>query len=611
MSEDLPSTKNMEITKAKREISETYIKKIPNTVMNLYSGAGELSVEKQRAHQMLLNVLLTQSKLGNDRIIAEKILSDEFVKVLLKHPGKVKNTLAASLFRSILFKKSSKFMQNAYLTDVLLESMRKHNYHGTLNEILLNKKKTWMVDKNRVLPSKAFGKNPFAYFTKMIESEELFSIENAGRMWLRKNVDEEQSSLIVELLSTKLMSNETTNSSVKTLNGIMIDWLVESNLELMNVCDATQMTMLFGKTEKEFRPFLLSLLIHQANWKTISGSLQILLNHQSVFVHDPTSVLDFVAALTKNPKLWQGREKAVIKHEQTEKTFVLNELQILALTDYILLETKNSTNTKLSRRVGDLLQLTEANKIDLKCIIKYILKKSDINDAASTRDVLQHIYINIPSLKFMDHNLDKYFNVSLLDYTTCKFDKFSHIIITLLSCLSNVKDLQHMGQEVELILRKLAASHSSLVLREIGLLATLLQGKAHMDSHVLRAEHHFLMFHKVLGILELLKPQIFEDVYCKSLYNALDSYFTLIKNHMDTKEMFGIFNRLMEFLQSYATANPSSAFKIIEANSGELKILNLFFKILIYSILQISSKSYWAEAKISRPFNSWFKSSLS
>lgn len=119
-----------------------------------------------------------------------------------------------------------------------------------------------------------------------------------------------------------------------------------------------------------------------------------------------------------------------------------------------------------------------------------------------------------------------------------------------------------MSLEMELVLRKLAASHPALLLRELSVLAALLNGRAHMDLHVLRSEHHLALFQQVLGVLELLQPFIFDDVYYSGLHSALNCYFILLGNQFHAKEVSHIMCRMMEFLQSYTSVNPKSAFQV-------------------------------------------------
>ena len=80
-------------------------------------------------------------------------------------------------------------------------------------------------------------------------------------------------------------------------------------------------------TTQSYRPYLLTLLTHRAGWTTLYHCLQHLLQKcDSQF--DPSAVLDFLWALTCNPKLWQGREKFTPKHHSPEDILGLNSFQV-------------------------------------------------------------------------------------------------------------------------------------------------------------------------------------------------------------------------------------------------------------------------------------------
>lgn len=145
-------------------------------------------------------------------------------------------------------------------------------------------------------------------------------------------------------------------------------------------------------------------------------------------------------------------------------------------------------------------------------------------------------------------------------------DKWTHTIITTVSSLTNSRDFQGLSSDTELALRKFAASHPTLLLRELSLIASLLTGRGHMDLHVLRQEHHISFFNQILGILDLLQPLIFEDIYTNGLHKALQCFFTLLYSHGRDGFLYGMIYRLMEFIRSYAAANPTNAYVLISNN---------------------------------------------
>lgn len=87
------------------------------------------------------------------------------------------------------------------------------------------------------------------------------------------------------------------------------------------------MDLLFAKQKLPFRPLLMSLVLQRANWNILHSIMIYLLNNDSDQIC-PISALDFLTALTKNPKLWQGRDKAIPKHHHFEDVLQLNYNQV-------------------------------------------------------------------------------------------------------------------------------------------------------------------------------------------------------------------------------------------------------------------------------------------
>ena len=70
------------------------------------------------------------------------------------------------------------------------------------------------------------------------------------------------------------------------------------------------------------------MLVHQVSWATLRKCIHKLTAVRDIDTFDAKVVLDFLAALIKVPKLWQGREKHVPKHRQPEELLNLNHQQV-------------------------------------------------------------------------------------------------------------------------------------------------------------------------------------------------------------------------------------------------------------------------------------------
>uniref|UniRef100_A0A182NU73 Uncharacterized protein n=1 Tax=Anopheles dirus TaxID=7168 RepID=A0A182NU73_9DIPT len=380
---------------------------------------------------------------------------------------------------------------------------------------------------------------------------------------------------LISVASTMLKGNNVkTEESVPQGNkcGLLVDWVADADSELIRVNEEQQMELLFSRSLSNSRPYLLSLMSHQASWATLYQTVELLMGSFSAS-YDPTSVLDFIHTLTRNPRLWQGRDKAVPKHEQIEHIVTLSAAQSCTFVDYILAEEERSARDasqarRLSQRVKLLLQCLPGKFGMLPAMVAYVRSQEQRPEGVSTpgSKFLQQLYLNLPPMKFILPGVGAALYQADMrnEPGGCVADRFTYYVITTVACLNNPRDFQTMSAEMELIVRKLAASHPTLLLRQLSVLAALLQGRAHMDLHVLRSEYHFHLFHQVMGILELLAPLVYRDCYREGLQNALDCFFQLLQQHGTFKESYTLIYRFVEFLQAYIGANPRTAIAFIE-----------------------------------------------
>lgn len=377
---------------------------------------------------------------------------------------------------------------------------------------------------------------------------------------------------LVDVITRMLKSSaivKSENAFELNKNGLLIDWLADIDSELI-FSTKSSLDVMFDRTLPQFRFYLLSLLSHQASWSTLHSIVcKLLGTYNSNF--DSTSVIDFVAALIRNPKLWQGREKNTSKHYRIEYVLLFDDKQLKVFTDYILSE-DNLDAEKLSTRVSTLLQCIPPELLDLKELVSYV-RTDSIGSKMLKNQFLQQLYLNIPPMKFTVLDLNEIYTANTTMLTNCETDKITNNIMTGISSLTTTRDFQAMSQHMELLLRKLSASHPSLVLRQISMMASLLQGRAHMDLHVLRLSHHIPLFIQVFGILELLQPLIFESSYRDSLHSALECYFSLFQNHGTTKDTFDLMYRFMEFLQVYTQKDSANAWNLIEPHTDLIEDL--------------------------------------
>lgn len=458
------------------------------------------------------------------------------------------------LFRSLLTQKSESVESRDFLNNVLLELIKYIKPQRLLHKILLNK-----VEKKLI--KKTDEKNLCEILEKTKNSE----IEKTGKTEINELLKTGNVEFIVKAITSSLKLIKT-----EERKGILIDWLAEADSELVSSDQQIQMDLLYSSSLEDFRFYMLSLLSHQTSWETLHQAIiQLLVKYNENY--DPSSVLDSIQALTSNPKLWQGRDKTSPKHEQIEYIISLDEKEMNVLVDYML----NEVNTNLlikEDRIQLLFQCVNPDWLNFKSLINYV--ETHKSREETKIKFLQQLYMNIPSIKFIETNLKNVYKANLKPLTGCAVDKIVHYITTTISSLSSQKDYQNLSQDTELLLRKLAASHPSLFLRQLSVLSSLLQGRAHMDVFVLRGEYHLQLFSQVLGVLELLQPQVFEESYKDGLHSALECFFDLLQNHSSLKEVYSIIYRLMDFLQAYTSFNAARALSFIETYTDLLQYLS-------------------------------------
>ncbi|XP_060659679.1 integrator complex subunit 1 [Drosophila nasuta] len=365
-------------------------------------------------------------------------------------------------------------------------------------------------------------------------------------------------------------------------NGLFIDWLAEADPEIVST-KLFKEKFLFSKSCSEFRFYLLSLINHQTNWDTIEGIAQSLFKDYKDD-KDFSTVLNYFEALTTNPKLWKGRDKYMSKNVQPNSFFKLDSKELEPFVHFILFEGISELSTanydfKLCSRMTLLFKLTEKRKDLMVKVVEYV-EKSSVSEALK-HQLLQQLYIMYPRIKFLKSCNAVGQTHKLQSLKGCQFDKISNNLITCLGSLTAKKDFETLSTDTELLLRKLAASHPLLFLRHLGVLSSIMQGRAQNSMKALREEHHFHRFVQILRTLELLQPTIYEDTYKNEIQTTLTCYFTFFKHHSSVKEACQMLAKFVQILQAYINCNPSSALLFIEQYVGILSELSVKYTSMI------------------------------
>lgn len=459
------------------------------------------------------------------------------------------------LFRTLLALPPENIEGLGFLVQVVDQCIQalNHKLNPVLFQMLLNKRKMF------IKPTDDSGSKIVKQdFIQVLQTSKTMELEKSGKKLLNELFKQTDSGYLVDAITAALKVTENEKIQNEKI-GLLVDWLANIDSELVVSTRDHQLDLLFSRSVQQFRFYLLSLLSHQASWTTLHSTLKKLL-HEYNANYDPSSVLHFIEALIRNPKLWQGRDKATPKHEQIEYVINMNSKQIQVFTDYILSE-NNLDAQKLNIRIQIFLKCVSPERLNLKKLINYIVQHSA--DESIKRPFLQQLYLNVPPMKLVVANLDDVYSADGKQLTNCEADIIANYTLTAISSLSASKENQIMSADMELMLRKLASTHPALMLRQLSVIGSLLQGRAHMDLHVLRNKS-MPLFNQVLGILELLQPQVFDEPYKAALHQALDCFFTLLKHHGRAKDTYSLMYRFMELLQAYTNHNANRALNFIE-----------------------------------------------
>uniref|UniRef100_A0A182QY68 Uncharacterized protein n=1 Tax=Anopheles farauti TaxID=69004 RepID=A0A182QY68_9DIPT len=529
--------------------------------------------------QRLMNAASKSQEYAANKSVAYlgRLLKSPAGQAMLK--AVVQSSQLVCFFRALLETPVEKFENLNYLLHVLDELVRivSPAANAILLEVLVSKRAQLIrsaTSQHQKQQDGACGVRnaPGADLLQVLSTCRTADLERKGMQQLWRTNREALVSVVSAMLkgnSVKAEESVRERRDNSSQCGLLVDWVADADSELIRVNEEQQMELLFSRSLSNSRPYLLSLMSHQASWGTLYQTVGLLMGSFNA-AYDPTSVLDFIDTLTRNPRLWQGRDKAVPKHEQIEYIVTLTAPQSCTFIDYILAEEEHcavandaSVPRRLSQRVKLLLQCVPGKFTLLPTMVGYV---QGHGAARAARKFLQQLYLNLPPMKFLLPGVGAalYQADMRREPGGCVADRFTYYVITTVACLNNPRDFQTMSAEMELIVRKLAASHPTLLLRQLSVLAALLQGRAHMDLHVLRSEYHFHLFHQVMGILELLAPLVYRDCYREGLQNALDCFFQLLRHHGTFKESYTLIYRFVEFLQAYIGANPRTAIAFVE-----------------------------------------------
>uniref|UniRef100_A0A8C3R092 Integrator complex subunit 1 n=1 Tax=Cyanoderma ruficeps TaxID=181631 RepID=A0A8C3R092_9PASS len=373
-------------------------------------------------------------------------------------------------------------------------------------------------------------------------------------------------------------------------SGLLNDWLEMLDPEVISSCPDLQQKLLFswnkaGSQVPSFRPYLLALLTHQSSWTTLHQCIRLLLGRNREQRFDPTASLDFLWACIHIPRIWQGRDQRTPQKRREEFVLHLKASELISMVELILAEaetryqnTDEASCTLIQSRLPLLLSCSHGDLENIKKVTEYLTNCIQQWGSSSVgkccQDLLLQIYLQLPELLVpMPEMLLT--SEGARDSSTCKLDALVHRFINLLADTSDSKSSESRVWDANMACRKLAVAHPILLLRHLPMIAALLHGRVHLNFQEFRQQNHLTFFIHVLGILELLQPQVFQNEHQAALWDCLLSFIRLLLNYRKSSRHLAAFiSKFVQFIHKYITCNAQAAVSFLQKHSDPLHDLS-------------------------------------
>lgn len=371
-------------------------------------------------------------------------------------------------------------------------------------------------------------------------------------------------------------------------SGLLVDWLEMLDPEVVGSCPDLQQRLLFSRSKgigypaPSFRPYLLALLTHQSSWSTLHQCIRVLLGRSREQRFDPSASLDFLWACIHVPRIWQGRDQRTPQKRREELVLQVRGPELLGLVDLLLAEAESrgqdaaAACSLLQARLPLLLSCCRGDREGVRKVAAHltncIQQQGDSVLGGHCRDLLVQLYLQRPELRLPLPD------VLLCGQATassvCALDSLIHRFITLLTDTSDSRASENRVADANMACRKLAVAHPILLLRHLPMMAALLHGRTHLNFQEFR-QHHLGCFLHVLGLLELLQPQIFQSEHQGALWDCLRSFLGLLLNYRKSSRALAPFiSRFVQFTHSYMACNAPAAVSFLQKHLDALHDLS-------------------------------------
>lgn len=569
--------------------TETHIETIPashvvNMILQAFDPSGRKSPDTETHFRALLMTVDRRNSGALDIIkglneILRGSTGGDFTKSIM-HSVK-----ACSLLRRIIAKQDE-----AGVKASLLETMEVLSKHCMGQKSLLSSMvHQYMLSQSKHKPQKAQLRTT----EHQLYVEDLKKAELADTSELEIMVRESMKSAVASggvpaatQLACSVLQCTKDSGLLPSTCALFVDWLELLDPEVIRLVPDLQEKLLFAKQavsqstqgrEHSSQPYLLALLTHQSSWKILHRCINSLLT-SSDKGYDPVTVLDFLWACIHIPKIWQGREKRMPKNQTVEDVLCLTGSQLIVLADYIIQEatslsynepgtTKQSPVT-IRNRIELLKACISGEPENVRELVLYIEKMMQIQSESTGfyEACLLELYLNYPYLlAWLSDTRCVTSEASVLPNSETQMDLITHRLITGLYQGSKSKDNSNKMSDVNTACRKLAAEHPVLMLRQLPAIVALLKGKTQFTFAEFKQRNLLMLYTYILGILELLQPNIFSKEH-PALNHILEEYFNLLTAYSghSHKQMGPLIVKLVQLLNQYVSYDSQRANSLLQ-----------------------------------------------
>ena len=387
---------------------------------------------------------------------------------------------------------------------------------------------------------------------------------------------------------------------------LLLDWLQVIDPELQESPRQLRRLLLFTKYKDQpngiglggfSQAYLLGAFTQQANWNTLEQTVLSLLGQYDNSLN-PGGVLDFIYAVVKVPKLWQGRERRTPRHSKPPMLLQLEPKHLLILAQYIIGEKCEHSKSEMSgevvqklgasNRMDLLLQWYGNNKSLYDSLVTQLsctsLSPIDSAERRASRYILYQLYLRRPCVLFDVSNETKKImpiicnseseGCASVDANPSSADVAIHSLITMISSPEAGRDFRKRLHDLSSALRTLASTHPLLLLRHFHLIHTGLNGLSHLHLMVLKNNNHLEVLLIFASVLELLHPHLFSPCHNKPLTATLDCYMNIFDKHGAPGELVQVTGRIVDLLHAWLTTDRPRALVYLVKKTDLLKSLS-------------------------------------